>query len=260
MGVRLGWGGGVSLFVCLQVSRALPTHPPNHTTPHPTKPHPQVRDGRMDKFYWAPDFNDKVIRDLLCTRTDPALHVAALHTCMLPIETHHSLLHHLTTNKRRPTNPPATRQVEIVLQMYKDDGIQRADVEKLLSRFSNQGLDFFGHLRSSTYDGQIRDWIEEITGTCALMYCVRCAALCHGVGWGRLGLLGWGGETDRCAISKPASPSQSLIPPQPLNPSTPPTQPPQCPPQSPPKHTSPHRAQAAASTTTRQTSRTSTGA
>lgn len=74
---------------------------------------PLVRDGRMDKFYWAPEFEDKV---------------------------------------------------EIVLQMYKDDGLGRGDVEKLLRRFNNQGLDFFGHLRSSTYDSQIRDWIQEVTG------------------------------------------------------------------------------------------------
>jgi hypothetical protein len=48
--------------------------------------------------------------------------------------------------------------------MYRDDGITRDDVERLLRRFDNQDLAFFGHLRSSTYDGQIRDWIQEITG------------------------------------------------------------------------------------------------
>ncbi|KAI8473751.1 MAG: hypothetical protein J3K34DRAFT_164814 [Monoraphidium minutum] len=74
---------------------------------------PLVRDGRMEKFFWNPEFEDKV---------------------------------------------------EIVLQMYKDDGVSRAEVEQLLTRFDNQGLDFFGHLRSSTYDNQIRAWIEDVTG------------------------------------------------------------------------------------------------
>jgi hypothetical protein len=31
----------------------------------------------------------------------------------------------------------------------------------LIERFPNQPLDFFGALRSSTYDGQIREWIEK---------------------------------------------------------------------------------------------------
>ncbi|KIZ00211.1 hypothetical protein MNEG_7747 [Monoraphidium neglectum] len=62
-------------------------------------------------------------------------------------------------------DPSFEDKVEIVLQMYRDDGVTRADVEALLTRFGNQGLDFFGHLRSSTYDNQIRDWIEQITGS-----------------------------------------------------------------------------------------------
>lgn len=74
---------------------------------------PLVRDGRMDKFFWAPTFDDKT---------------------------------------------------DIVHQMYRDDGLARADVQALLKRFSNQGLDFFGHLRASTYDAQIRDWVLEVVG------------------------------------------------------------------------------------------------
>ena len=43
--------------------------------------------------------------------------------------------------------------------MYKDDGVSVRDIERLLKRFHRQPLDFFGALRASTYDNQIRDWI-----------------------------------------------------------------------------------------------------
>jgi hypothetical protein len=49
--------------------------------------------------------------------------------------------------------------------MYKDDGVSVGDIERLLSRFRNQSLDFFGALRASTYDNQIRSWIvDEVRG------------------------------------------------------------------------------------------------
>lgn len=34
-------------------------------------------------------------------------------------------------------------------------------METLLDAFPRQSLDFFGALRSATYDGQIREWIER---------------------------------------------------------------------------------------------------
>lgn len=51
--------------------------------------------------------------------------------------------------------------VGIVHQMYRDDGVSRADIAALLRRFPKQPLDFFGALRASTYDGQIRRWITD---------------------------------------------------------------------------------------------------
>ncbi|KXZ48423.1 hypothetical protein GPECTOR_28g831 [Gonium pectorale] len=55
--------------------------------------------------------------------------------------------------------------VNIVWQMYKDDGLSKKDVAALLDRFHRQPLDFFGALRSTTYDEQIRQWIKrEVTG------------------------------------------------------------------------------------------------
>ncbi len=46
--------------------------------------------------------------------------------------------------------------------MYKEDNVTKADIAKLLDHFGGQGLDFFGALRSSTYDGQIRDWVKSV--------------------------------------------------------------------------------------------------
>jgi len=51
--------------------------------------------------------------------------------------------------------------VAILHQMYKDDGLSTEDMLRLLQAFPNQPLDFFGALRASTYDNQIRNWIEH---------------------------------------------------------------------------------------------------
>ena len=44
--------------------------------------------------------------------------------------------------------------------MYKDDGLTEGDMAALLRAFPAQTLDFFGALRASTYDNQIREWIK----------------------------------------------------------------------------------------------------
>ncbi|KAL4448554.1 hypothetical protein ABPG75_005773 [Micractinium tetrahymenae] len=51
--------------------------------------------------------------------------------------------------------------IGILHQMYKDDGMSEGDMRTLLTTFPNQTLDFFGALRASTYDQQIRDWIKQ---------------------------------------------------------------------------------------------------
>ncbi len=43
-----------------------------------------------------------------------------------------------------------------------DDGLSMGDMELILDSFKGQSLDFFGAMRSATYDNQIRDWIKEI--------------------------------------------------------------------------------------------------
>ena len=61
-------------------------------------------------------------------------------------------------------------------QMYRDDGMSRADIAKLVGRFSSQSLDFFGAIRASTYDAQIRTWLRSIMGE------PRGARVCMGGG------------------------------------------------------------------------------
>ena len=47
------------------------------------------------------------------------------------------------------------------IMSVQEDGLQKADMPALLDAFPGQALDFFGALRSATYDGQIRRWIQE---------------------------------------------------------------------------------------------------
>lgn len=55
---------------------------------------------------------------------------------------------------RRPTREDI---VNIVLKMYQKDGLTRHDIESLVDTFPNQSLDFFGALRSRTYDHKIKE-------------------------------------------------------------------------------------------------------
>ena len=51
---------------------------------------------------------------------------------------------------------------ELCLLCLQDDGLSTADMATVLDTFQGQSLDFFGALRSATYDNQIRSWIKEI--------------------------------------------------------------------------------------------------
>lgn len=88
-----------------------------------------------------------------------------------PSHTYKHLEHHPLSSlksikkKKKKSCHPLTAPLVLVAaaplaQMYKDDGLTQYDMSKLLDRFPTQPLDFFGALRSSTYDGQIRKWIE----------------------------------------------------------------------------------------------------
>uniref|UniRef100_A0A6N2M6T4 Ribulose bisphosphate carboxylase/oxygenase activase, chloroplastic n=1 Tax=Salix viminalis TaxID=40686 RepID=A0A6N2M6T4_SALVM len=54
--------------------------------------------------------------------------------------------------------------VNIVHRMYEKDGISRDEVVSIVNKFPNQALDFYGALRSRTYDRSISKWVDDIGG------------------------------------------------------------------------------------------------
>ncbi|KAB2081699.1 hypothetical protein ERO13_A05G142900v2 [Gossypium hirsutum] len=54
--------------------------------------------------------------------------------------------------------------LNIVHRMYEKDGISKDEVVSIVETFPNQALDFYGALRSRTYDRSISKWIEDIGG------------------------------------------------------------------------------------------------
>ncbi|WIA19725.1 hypothetical protein OEZ85_005651 [Tetradesmus obliquus] len=64
--------------------------------------------------------------------------------------------------------PTTEDVVAIVHQMYKDDGLSTDDIHTLVTTFRGQSLDFFGAVRASTYDGQIREWMVDVSGSSSL--------------------------------------------------------------------------------------------
>ncbi|XP_012444337.1 ribulose bisphosphate carboxylase/oxygenase activase, chloroplastic [Gossypium raimondii] len=54
--------------------------------------------------------------------------------------------------------------VNIVHRMYEKDDISKDEVVTIVETFPNQALDFYGALRSRTYDRSISKWIEDIGG------------------------------------------------------------------------------------------------
>ncbi|CAA0816505.1 P-loop containing nucleoside triphosphate hydrolases superfamily protein [Striga hermonthica] len=54
--------------------------------------------------------------------------------------------------------------VNIVRRMYEKDGITRDEVVSIVREFPNQALDFYGALRSRTYDRSILKWVNDAGG------------------------------------------------------------------------------------------------
>ncbi|NP_001351481.1 ribulose bisphosphate carboxylase/oxygenase activase 2, chloroplastic [Zea mays] len=54
--------------------------------------------------------------------------------------------------------------ISIVHGMYIKDGLSVEEVSRIVDAFPNQALDFYGALRSRTYDQAILEWVEEIGG------------------------------------------------------------------------------------------------
>ncbi|PSR96812.1 Ribulose bisphosphate carboxylase/oxygenase [Actinidia chinensis var. chinensis] len=54
--------------------------------------------------------------------------------------------------------------INIVQRMYAKDGMSSNEVESIVNTFPNQALDFYGALRSRTYDRSISKWVDDIGG------------------------------------------------------------------------------------------------
>ncbi|GJN26171.1 hypothetical protein PR202_gb14081 [Eleusine coracana subsp. coracana] len=54
--------------------------------------------------------------------------------------------------------------INTVHGMYTKDGISLEDVSRIVDTFPNQALDFYGALRSRTYDQAILKWVDDIGG------------------------------------------------------------------------------------------------
>ncbi|CAA2967849.1 ribulose bisphosphate carboxylase oxygenase activase, chloroplastic [Olea europaea subsp. europaea] len=54
--------------------------------------------------------------------------------------------------------------VNIVHKMYQKDGIMKDEVDTIVKEFPNQALDFYGALRSRTFDRFILKWVDDVGG------------------------------------------------------------------------------------------------
>ncbi|XP_022865460.1 ribulose bisphosphate carboxylase/oxygenase activase, chloroplastic isoform X2 [Olea europaea var. sylvestris] len=54
--------------------------------------------------------------------------------------------------------------VNIVHRMYQKDGIMKDEVDTVVKEFPNQALDFYGALRSRTFDRFILKWVDDVGG------------------------------------------------------------------------------------------------
>ncbi|RWR75283.1 ribulose bisphosphate carboxylase/oxygenase activase, chloroplastic [Cinnamomum micranthum f. kanehirae] len=70
----------------------------------------------------------------------------------------------LIRDGRMEKQPDREDIINIVHRMYEKDGITRSEVVSIVDTFPNQALDFYGALRSRTYDRSISKWINDIGG------------------------------------------------------------------------------------------------
>ncbi|URE29674.1 ATPase family associated with various cellular activities (AAA) [Musa troglodytarum] len=138
---------------------------------------PLIRDGRMEKFYWL--FGRKGITEgsrvpqmaacckyLLCVAWHMLaylLHAATMETVkfLLPST---NIVDMMLIQFPPPWQPDHEDIINIVHQMYAKDGITRDEVIRVVDTFPNQALDFYGALRSRTYDQSILKWVNDTSG------------------------------------------------------------------------------------------------
>ncbi|KAG6415729.1 hypothetical protein SASPL_123144 [Salvia splendens] len=130
---------------------------------------PLIRDGRMDKFYCTSSSTLRVNYPLYCTRYLNGSLLESSGSSPVGVKDLN-----MAAYRRRYCN--------IVSRMYEKDGITNDEVVSIVQEFPNQGanpftfvshvlvfiwfitLDFYGALRSRTYDRSILEWVNDAGG------------------------------------------------------------------------------------------------
>jgi len=118
---------------------------------------PLIRDGRMEKYYWSPTFEDRVGVACGIFKADGVeekdVEVLVRTFDGQSIDFFGALRARVYDDKVR--------------EWITATGIEEKDVEVLVRTFDGQSIDFFGALRARVYDDKVREWITE-TGIEAL--------------------------------------------------------------------------------------------
>ena len=58
-------------------------------------------------------------------------------------------------------NPTREDRIGVCFGIFKDDNLDRSQIEYLVDTFPGQSIDFFGALRARVYDNAVREFIES---------------------------------------------------------------------------------------------------
>ena len=59
-------------------------------------------------------------------------------------------------------NPTRADRIGVAYGIFKPDGVSKDDVEKIIDRYPNQSIDFFGAMRARVYDDKVREFVNDI--------------------------------------------------------------------------------------------------
>merc|ERR1712176_936282 len=59
-------------------------------------------------------------------------------------------------------NPTREDRIGVAYGIFKPDSVSKEDVEKIIDRYPNQSIDFFGAMRARVYDDKVRDFVVDI--------------------------------------------------------------------------------------------------
>merc|ERR1712146_152575 len=59
-------------------------------------------------------------------------------------------------------NPTRADRIGVAYGIFKPDGVSKEDVEKIIDRYPNQSIDFFGAMRARVYDDKVRGFVNDL--------------------------------------------------------------------------------------------------